>query len=111
MKLIRATLAPHQLDAAHRALHALGVQGMTVTEVRHFGHHAGHTEFYRGTELRVDFEPQVQMEVAVHDPLREQVLEALEALQAAVPAQLSLLVLPVDEAVRVRTGERGADAL
>jgi nitrogen regulatory protein PII len=108
MKLIRATLPPHKLDAAHQALQGVGVQGMTVTEVRQFTHHAGHTEFYRGAELRVEFEAQSQLEVAVEDALRERVVEAL---QVAVPAQLALLVLPVDEAVRVRTGERGTHAL
>ncbi len=112
MKLIVAIIKPFKLDEVREALIALGVEGLTVTEVRGFGRQKGHTEIYRGTEYAVNFVPKVKLEIAVDDPLAEQVIETISQ-QAKTDAigDGKIFVLNMDQAVRIRTGETGASAL
>jgi nitrogen regulatory protein P-II 1 len=94
------------------ALHDVGVSGITVTEVKGFGRQKGHTELYRGAEYVIDFLPKVKVEVVVEDTLVENVIEAIS--QAARTGRIGdgkIFVIPIDEAVRIRTGDRGADAI
>ncbi|MFF7631897.1 P-II family nitrogen regulator [Kitasatospora sp. NPDC008050] len=112
MKLITAVLKPYKLDDVKTALHDLGVRGLTVTEVSGYGRQHGHTEVYRGAEYRVDLVPKVRLEVVVADDDAEPVVEALVA--AARTGKIGdgkVWMVPVDTLVRVRTGERGPDAL
>ncbi|MCX2860388.1 P-II family nitrogen regulator [Paucibacter sp. PLA-PC-4] len=112
MKLITAIIKPFKLDEVREALSAIGVQGLTVTEVKGFGRQKGHTELYRGAEYVVDFLPKVKVEAAVDDAVVEQVIEAIEA--AARTGKIGdgkIFVSPLDQVVRIRTGETGADAL
>ncbi|MGF1430643.1 P-II family nitrogen regulator [Kitasatospora sp. LaBMicrA B282] len=112
MKLITAVLKPYKLDDVKSALHELGVRGLTVTEVSGYGRQHGHTEVYRGAEYRVDLVPKVRLEVVVADDDAEAVIEAV--LQAARTGKIGdgkVWVVPVDTLVRVRTGERGPDAV
>lgn len=112
MKLITAIIKPHKLDDVKAALEAVGVEAMTVTEVRGFGRQGGHTETYRGTEYRVDFLPKVRVETVLDD------LDVAEVLEAIVSSARTdrigdgkVWVSPVDEVVRIRTGERGVEAI
>lgn len=112
MKKIEAVIKPFKLDDVKDALHEIGVSGITVTEVKGFGRQKGHTELYRGAEYVIDFLPKVKVEVVVEDVLVENVIEAIT--QAARTGRIGdgkIFVLPIDEAVRIRTGDRGADAI
>jgi nitrogen regulatory protein P-II 1 len=112
MKKIEAIIKPFKLDEVKEALHEVGVSGITVTEAKGFGRQKGHTELYRGAEYVVDFLPKVKLEVVVEDSLSERVVEAIQnAAQTGRIGDGKIFVLPVDEAVRIRTGERGPDAI
>ncbi|MBM9508271.1 P-II family nitrogen regulator [Actinacidiphila acididurans] len=112
MKLVTAVVKPFKLDDVKTALQELGVHGMTVTEASGYGRQRGHTEVYRGAEYRVDLVPKVRIEVLVEDADADRVIDALVA--AARTGKIGdgkVWAVPVDAAVRVRTGERGPDAL
>jgi nitrogen regulatory protein P-II 1 len=112
VKKIEAVIKPFKLDDVKDALHDVGVSGITVTEVKGFGRQKGHTELYRGAEDVIDFLPKVKVEVVVEDTLVENVIEAIS--QAARTGRIGdgkIFVIPIDEAVRIRTGDRGADAI
>jgi nitrogen regulatory protein P-II 1 len=112
MKMIMATIRPHKLEDVKKALTEAGVQGMSVSEIRGFGRTGGKTEVYRGSAYQLDFVPKVRIDVAVADNQVHAVLEALE--QSAKTGKIGdgkVFVLNVEEAVRLRTGERGEDAL
>jgi nitrogen regulatory protein P-II 1 len=112
MKLVVAVLKPFKLDDVKEALKSLGVRGMTLTEAQGFGRQRGHTEVYRGAEYEVDFVPKIRIEVAVDD---DQVAEVVDAIVgAAATGKIGdgkVWVTPLETVVRVRTGERGSDAL
>ncbi len=112
MKLISAIIKPFKLDDVREALSEIGVQGITATEVKGFGRQKGHTELYRGAEYVVDFLPKVKVEVAVPADLTDQVVEAI--MNAAKTGKIGdgkIFVFQLEQAVRIRTGETGADAL
>ena len=112
MKLIVAVLKPFKLDEVKEALKTLGVQGMTLTEAQGFGRQRGHTEVYRGAEYEVDFVPKIRVEVLVDDAQADEVVDAV--VRAAATGKIGdgkVWVVPIDQVVRVRTGERGRDAL
>jgi nitrogen regulatory protein P-II 2 len=112
MKLITAIIKPFKLDEVREALSAIGVQGITVTEVKGFGRQKGHTELYRGAEYVVDFLPKVKVEAAVTDDIVERAVEAVE--QSARTGKIGdgkIFVFSLEQVVRIRTGETGADAL
>ena len=112
MKLITAIIKPFKLDEVREALSAIGVQGITVTEVKGFGRQKGHTELYRGAEYVIDFLPKIKLEVAVTDDQAELVTEAI--LKAASTGKIGdgkVFVYDLERAVRIRTGELDADAL
>ena len=112
MKIVMAVIKPFKLDEVRDALTAVGVHGLTVTEVKGYGRHKGHTEIYRGTEYAVNFLPKVKIEVAVDAPLVDKVVEAITG--AAKTGQIGdgkIFVIPLDHAVRIRTGEADAAAL
>ncbi len=112
MKLVSAIIKPFKLDDVREALSELGVQGITVTEVKGFGRQKGHTELYRGAEYVVDFLPKVKLEVAVNDDLTDQVIEAIsKAANTGKIGDGKIFVYPLEQAVRIRTGETGPDAL
>ena len=112
MKLVTAIIKPFKLDDVREALSEIGVQGITVTEVKGFGRQKGHTELYRGAEYVVDFLPKVKLEVAVNDDLLEQVIEAIsKAANTGKIGDGKIFVYPLEQAVRIRTGETGPDAL
>ena len=112
MKLISAIIKPFKLDDVREALSEIGVQGMTVTEVKGFGRQKGHTELYRGAEYVVDFLPKVKLEVAVDDGLLDQVLEAIaKSANTGKVGDGKIFVSSLEEVVRIRTGETGADAV
>ena len=112
MKLLSAVIKPFKLDEVREALSAIGVQGVTVTEVKGFGRQKGHTELYRGAEYVVDFLPKVKIEVVLDD---DQVDGAIEAIvQAAKTDKIGdgkIFVSPIEQSIRIRTGETGSDAL
>jgi nitrogen regulatory protein P-II 2 len=112
MKLVIAIIKPFKLDEVRIALSALGVQGLTVTEVKGFGRQKGHTELYRGAEYAVDFLPKLRIEAAVSDDLLEQVIETIE--QSARTGKIGdgkIFVASLEQVVRIRTGETGNEAL
>jgi nitrogen regulatory protein P-II 1 len=112
MRKVEAIIKPFKLDEVKEALSAIGIHGMTVTEVKGFGRQKGHTELYRGAEYVVDFLPKIKLEITVSDELSEKVVEVIVA--AANTGRIGdgkIFVLPLDEAVRIRTGERGPDAV
>ncbi len=112
MKLVTAIIKPFKLDEVREALSAIGVQGITVTEVKGFGRQKGHTELYRGAEYVVDFLPKVKIEAAVKDDLLEQVIEAVEkSANTGKIGDGKIFVFNLEQVVRIRTGETGADAL
>ncbi|MDI5932569.1 P-II family nitrogen regulator [Halomonas kalidii] len=112
MKLITAIIKPFKLDDVREALADNGVQGITVTEVKGFGRQKGHTELYRGAEYVVDFLPKVKVEVAVDDTRLEGVLEAIcNAANSGKIGDGKVFVTPLEDVIRIRTGERGADAV
>ncbi len=112
MKFVTAIIKPFKLDEVREALSAIGVQGITVTEVKGFGRQKGHTELYRGAEYVVDFLPKVKIEAAIKTDLLEQVIEAIE--KSAATGKIGdgkIFVFDLEQAIRIRTGETGADAL
>ncbi|MEN8196649.1 MAG: P-II family nitrogen regulator [Pseudomonadota bacterium] len=112
MKLIVAIIKPFKLDGVREALTELGVQGLTVSEVKGFGRQKGQTEIYRGAEYAVNFLPKVKIEVAVDDSMADRVVESIQS--SASTGKIGdgkIFVLDVSQAVRIRTGEAGADAL
>jgi nitrogen regulatory protein P-II 2 len=112
MKLLTAIIKPFKLDDAREALSDVGVQGITVTEVKGFGRQKGHTELYRGAEYVVDFLPKVKIEVAVKDDQIEQVIEAIiKATSTGKIGDGKIFVFDLEQVIRIRTGETGADAL
>ena len=112
MKKIEAIIKPHKLDDVKEALNALGVAGMTVTDVRGYGRQKGHTEIYRGAEYTVDFVPKVKIELVVDDSLAEPAEKAiLEAARTEKIGDGKIFTIDVESAVRIRTGERGPEAL
>jgi nitrogen regulatory protein P-II 2 len=112
MKLVTAIIKPFKLDEVRTALSAIGVQGITVTEVKGFGRQKGHTELYRGAEYVVDFLPKVRLETAVSDALVEQVIEAIEgSARTGKIGDGKIFVAPLEQVVRIRTGESGDSAL
>jgi nitrogen regulatory protein P-II 2 len=112
MKLVTAIIKPFKLDEVREALSAIGVQGITVTEVKGFGRQKGHTELYRGAEYVVDFLPKVKVEAAIKDDMVEQVIEAIEkSANTGKIGDGKIFVFNLEQVVRIRTGETGADAL
>jgi nitrogen regulatory protein P-II 1 len=112
MKLVTAIIKPFKLDDVKNALKAIGVVGMTVTEVRGFGRQGGHTETYRGTEYQVDFLPKVKVEAVVDDGDAQDVVDAIVAsAKTDKIGDGKVWVTPIDELVRIRTGETGAEAV
>ena len=112
MKLISAIIKPFKLDDVREALSEIGVQGVTVTEVKGFGRQKGHTELYRGAEYVVDFLPKVKLEVAITDDLAERVVEVIgTAANTGKIGDGKIFVLALEQAIRIRTGETGAEAL
>ncbi len=112
MKKVEAIIKPFKLDDVREALAGAGVQGMTITEVKGFGRQKGHAETYRGAEYVVDFLPKVKVEVIVDDDQVHAVVEAVEnAAKTGRIGDGKIFVLPIDEAIRIRTGERGPGAV
>lgn len=112
MKMVSAVIKPFKLDEVREALSSLGVQGITVTEVKGFGRQKGHTELYRGAEYVVDFLPKVKIEIAVDESILERVIEAIE--QSARTGKIGdgkVFVFELEQVIRIRTGETGPDAL
>lgn len=112
MKLITAVIKPFKLDEVREALSAIGTSGVTVTEVKGFGRQKGHTELYRGSEYVIDFLPKVKLEIAVADSLLESALEAItNAASTGKIGDGKIFVSSLEEVIRIRTGETGANAL
>ncbi|HOX89421.1 MAG TPA: P-II family nitrogen regulator [Burkholderiaceae bacterium] len=112
MKLISAIIKPFKLDEVREALSAVGVQGITVTEVKGFGRQKGHTELYRGAEYVVDFLPKVKIEAAVDDAIVDSAIEAIEtSARTGKIGDGKIFVFDLQQVVRIRTGETGAEAL
>ncbi|MGS2718623.1 P-II family nitrogen regulator [Eionea flava] len=112
MKLITAIVKPFKLDDVRAALSEVGVQGMTVTEVKGFGRQKGHTELYRGAEYIVDFLPKVKIELVIDDSMVDQSVDAItKAAQTGKIGDGKIFVTAVDEVIRIRTGETGSDAV
>ncbi len=112
MKKVEAIIKPFKLDGVKEALHEIGINGLTVTEVKGFGRQKGHTELYRGAEYVVDFLPKIKVEIAVSDEMADKAVQAI--VQAANTGRIGdgkIFVLPVEDAIRIRTGERGPDAV
>ena len=112
MQKVEAIIKPFKLDEVKEALNAIGIQGITVSEVKGFGRQKGHTELYRGAEYVVDFLPKIKLEVIVADDMVAKVLEAVQS--AANTGRIGdgkIFVMPVLEAIRIRTGDRGEDAI
>jgi nitrogen regulatory protein P-II 1 len=112
MKMVVAIIKPFKLDEVKEALHEVGIKGITVTEAKGFGRQKGHTELYRGAEYVVDFLPKVKIEVVMEDTMVERAVEAIQ--QAARTGRIGdgkIFVSAIDEAIRIRTGERGPDAI
>jgi nitrogen regulatory protein P-II 2 len=112
MKLVSAVIKPFKLDEVREALSAIGVQGITVTEVKGFGRQKGHTELYRGAEYVVDFLPKVKIEAAIKDDVLDQAIEAIEkSANTGKIGDGKIFVFDLQQVIRIRTGETGADAL
>lgn len=112
MKLVSAIIKPFKLDEVRSALAEVGVQGMTITEVKGFGRQKGHAELYRGAEYVIDFLPKIKLEVAVDDDLLDNVIEAIsQAAQTGKVGDGKIFVFNIEQAIRIRTGEMNADAL
>jgi nitrogen regulatory protein P-II 2 len=112
MKLVTAIIKPFKLDEVREALAAVGVQGITVTEVKGFGRQKGHTELYRGAEYVVDFLPKVKVEAAIRDDLLDQVIETIE--KSASTGKIGdgkIFIFDIEQVIRIRTGESGEEAL
>jgi nitrogen regulatory protein P-II 1 len=112
MKKVEAIIKPFKLEEVKEALNTLGIQGMTVSEVKGFGRQKGHTELYRGAEYIVDFLPKVKIEVVVKDEILEKVLDAVtEAAKTGRIGDGKIFVIPVEDTIRIRTGETGEEAI
>ena len=112
MKMITAVIKPFKLDDVREALSGVGVQGITVTEVKGFGRQKGHTELYRGAEYVVDFLPKVRLEIAIDDSMLDQVIEVLsKAANTGKFGDGKIFVHTLEQVIRIRTGESGADAI
>ena len=112
MKKIEAIIRPHLLDAVKNALQEVGINGLTVSEVRGFGRQKGHTETYRGSEYKIDFLPKVKIEVALPLEMVDQAIDAImKTAKTGKFGDGKIFVLPVEEVIRIRTGERGESAL
>src|SRR5208337_4400833 len=112
MKKIEAIIKPFKLDEVKEALHVIGVQGITVTEAKGFGRQKGHTELYRGAEYAVDFLPKVKIDIIIEDSQVERAVEVIQ--QAAHTGRIGdgkIFISAIEEVIRIRTGERGADAV
>jgi len=112
LKKVEAIIKPFKLDEVKEALNEIGIQGITIVEVKGFGRQKGHTELYRGAEYVVDFIPKIKIEIIVHDEMLAKVVDTVE--QAAKTGRIGdgkIFVTPVEEVVRIRTGERGEEAL
>ena len=112
MKKIEAIIKPFKLDEVKEALHEVGIQGITVLEAKGFGRQKGHTELYRGAEYVVDFLPKVKIEVVIEDGMLDAVLEAVQtAAKTGRIGDGKIFISSIDEAIRIRTGEKGAEAV
>jgi nitrogen regulatory protein P-II 2 len=112
MKLVTAIIKPFKLDEVRKAINDIGVQGVTVTEVRGFGRQRGHTEIYRGAEYAIEFVPKTKMEIAVADPLLDLVIEAIvKSAKTGKVGDGKIFVFELTQVVRIRTGERDASAI
>jgi nitrogen regulatory protein P-II 1 len=112
MKRVEAIIKPSQLEKVKEALTKLGVEGMSISEVKGFGRQKGHTELYRGAEYFVDFSPKVKIEILVSDDKAMQVVEAItRGARTGKIGDGKIFITPVEEVIRIRTGERGADAI
>ena len=112
MRKVEAIIKPFKLDEVKDALHEIGIHGMTVTEVKGFGRQKGHTELYRGAEYVVDFLPKIKVEIVVPDEMVDKVVQAIvEAANTGRIGDGKIFVIPVEETLRIRTGERGPDAV
>ena len=112
MKKVEAIIKPFKLDEVKEALHEIGIQGLTVTEVKGFGRQKGHTELYRGAEYVVDFLPKIKLEVVVSEEMADKVVDAI--VGAANTGRIGdgkIFVMPLEETIRIRTGERGPEAV
>ena len=112
MKKLEAIIKPFKLDEVKEALHEVGIQGITITEAKGFGRQKGHTELYRGAEYVVDFLPKVKIEVIIEDDLVEKSVEAIK--NAATTGRIGdgkIFISPIEDVIRIRTGERGSDAI
>ena len=112
MKLVTAIIKPHKLDDVRQALTGAGIEGMTVSEVKGFGRQKGHTEIYRGAEYTVDFVPKVKIELVVNDDMAERAVDTIrESAQSGQIGDGKIFVGDISQAVRIRTGESGGEAL
>ena len=112
MKLIEAIIKPFKLDEVKDALNEIGIEGITVSEVKGFGRQKGHTELYRGAEYVVDFIPKIKMEIAVSDEMVAKVVETIQnTAKTGRIGDGKIFVISIEEAVRIRTGEKGSDAI
>ena len=112
MKKIEAIIKPFKLDEVKEALHEVGLQGITVLEAKGFGRQKGHTELYRGAEYVVDFLPKVKLEIVVEDDMLDRAVEAIQnAAHTGRIGDGKIFIVPIDDAIRVRTGERGREAI
>jgi len=112
MKLIEAIIKPFKLDEVKDALNAIGIEGITISEVKGFGRQKGHTELYRGAEYVVDFIPKIKMEIAVSDELVSKVVETIQtSAKTGRIGDGKIFIINLEDAVRIRTGENGADAI
>jgi nitrogen regulatory protein P-II 1 len=112
MKKIEAIIRPHLLESVKDALQTIGLQGMTISEVKGFGRQKGHTEVYRGSEYKVEFVPKLKIEVILDDEIVERAIDSIiEAARTGKFGDGKIFVFPVEEAIRIRTGEHGANAV
>lgn len=112
MKLIEAVIKPFKLDEVKDALNEIGIEGITVSEVKGYGRQKGHTELYRGAEYVVDFIPKIKIEIVVSDELVTKVVETIQnTAKTGRIGDGKIFIIPLEEAVRIRTGEKGADAI
>jgi nitrogen regulatory protein P-II 1 len=112
MKLVEAIIKPFKLDEVKDALNDIGIEGITVSEVKGYGRQKGHTELYRGAEYVVDFIPKIKLEIVIADELVSKVIETIEtAAKTGRIGDGKIFVIPLEEAIRIRTGEKGNDAV
>ena len=112
MKMVTAVIKPFKLDEVRQALTSLGVEGLTATEVKGYGRQMGHTEIYRGAEYEVTFLPKIKLEVTVDDAMADKVIEAIQTTsKTGQIGDGKIFVMPVEQSVRIRTGETGSEAL